>query len=87
MRIKCLFCGKEFVSFFERRRFCCKECRLRYYRKRNSYFYRRRLFRQRPDLLAFSLARLKAWKEAHKQKPAKTEKSEQTERVIDIIII
>ena len=72
----CLRCGKTFVGS-AKRKFCCKQCRVRYHNRLNAMkrMMRDAEFKQR------SLARLLAWKERKKREREAQKQAETKQQV------
>jgi len=73
----CKRCGKTFVGS-AKRKFCCKQCRVRYHNRLNAMkrMLRDAEFKQR------SLARLLAWKEKRKREREAQKEGEGKQQVV-----
>jgi len=86
MNKMCPTCGKRFLSFSEKRRFCSPECRKKWHRLWGNMRYRAKLFRNE-ELKRKSLQSLLDWKAKKREEKMKASMKEAQSRIVDIIII
>ena len=86
MNKMCPTCGKQFLSFSEKRRFCSPECCKKWHRCWGNMRYRAKLYRNE-ELKRKSLQRLLDWKAKKREEKMKASMKEAQSRIVDIIII